>query len=44
MLNEGIDIDIISKCTGLTKDEVNALKWVVGHIEFIRYKNLLFII
>ena len=26
MLNEGIDIDIISKCTGLTKDEVNALK------------------
>ena len=26
MLKEEIDINIISKCTGLTKDEVNSLK------------------
>ena len=26
MLNEGIDINIIIKCTGLTNEDINALK------------------
>ena len=26
MLNEGIDINIITKCTGLTNEDVNALR------------------
>ena len=26
MLNEGIDINIITKCTGLTNEDINALR------------------